>query len=86
MPSGKLNKIKGFNIFASAFFTALSNGKVSALISFLRTFGFVMGTLLTLPRWLGVTGVWLAVPIAELLTFILSCALLYRYKFRYEYL
>lgn len=58
----------GFNIFASAAFTALSNGKVSAMISFLRTFGLITVFLLLLPQVLGVTGVWLAVPLAEAMT------------------
>ena len=59
----------GVNIFASALFTALSNGPVSALLSFLRTFGFLTAGLLLLPRLLEVDGVWLAVPAAELLSF-----------------
>lgn len=59
----------GVNIFASALFTALSNGPVSALLSFLRTFGFLTAGLLLLPRVLEVDGVWLAVPVAELLSF-----------------
>lgn len=58
----------GVNIFASAFFTALSNGRVSAAISFLRTFGFLIVALVLLPKAVGVTGVWLAVPFAELAT------------------
>ena len=58
----------GFNIFSSALFTALSNGRASAAISFLRTFGLIVFFLLVLPRILGVTGVWLAVPAAEMLT------------------
>ena len=58
----------GFNIFASSAFTALSNGKVSAMISFLRTFGLITVFLLVLPRILGVTGVWMAVPLAETVT------------------
>lgn len=62
----------GWNIFASALFTALSNGKVSAAISFLRTFGFITVLLFVLPGVFGVTGVWLAIPVAELLTFTLS--------------
>lgn len=56
----------GLNIFTSAAFTALSNGKGSAMISFLRTFGLVL-LLIVLPEFLGVTGVWLAVPAAELI-------------------
>ena len=31
----------GLNQFASAMFTALSNGRVSAILSFLRTFGLL---------------------------------------------
>lgn len=62
----------GFNIFSSAIFTALSNGKVSAIISFLRTFGFIMLGLIVMPKYFGITGVWLAVPIAELLTLCIS--------------
>lgn len=62
----------GFNIFSSAFFTALSNGSLSALISFLRTFGFIMPGLLIMPKFMGITGVWLAVPIAEVLTLCIS--------------
>lgn len=66
----------GCNIFSSALFTALSNGKASAIISFLRTFGFIMIFLLVLPRFLKETGVWLAIPIAELLTFMLTICLI----------
>ncbi len=76
----------GCNIFASALFTALSNGKVSATISFLRTFGFILIFLLVLPRFLEVTGVWLAIPIAELLTFMLTIYLIFRHRKYYQYL
>ncbi len=62
----------GLNIFASSAFTALSDGKTSAFISFLRTFGLITVLLLTLPELMGVTGVWLAVPVAELLTMLVS--------------
>lgn len=68
----------GFNIFSSAIFTALSNGKLSALISFLRTFGFIMIGLLLMPQFIGITGVWLAVPIAEILTLCISLYLNFR--------
>ncbi len=70
----------GCNIFASALFTALSNGKASAVLSFLRTFGFILIFLFALPRFLGVTGVWLAVPIAELFTFVTAAHLLLRHR------
>ena len=58
--------IKGFNIYASSFFTALGDGVTSALISFLRTFLFQMAALLLLPALWGIDGVWLAVTVAEL--------------------
>jgi len=70
----------GCNIFASAFFTALSNGRASALISFLRTFGFLSIFLFALPGLLGVTGVWLVVPAAELLTFFVTAGLLFAHR------
>lgn len=68
----------GLNIYASSLFTALSNGKVSALISFLRTFGFILPVLLMLPQLWGADGVWLAVPIAEALCALLSVVFLLR--------
>ncbi|SDZ26405.1 putative efflux protein, MATE family [Evansella caseinilytica] len=58
----------GFNIFTSMLFTAFSNGKVSAAISFLRTLVFVLTALLVLPATIGVTGIWLAIPLAEILS------------------
>ena len=62
----------GFNIFVSAAFTALSNGKLSAILSFLRTFGLILILLRLLPNWIGIFGVWLAVPAAEFITMIVA--------------
>ena len=62
----------GVNIFVSAAFTALSDGRTSALVSFLRTFGFLALFVAILPKILGMTGVWLAIPAAEFLTFAVS--------------
>lgn len=75
----------GLNIFTSATFTALSNGKLSAVLSFLRTFGLILVFLLILPELMGVAGVWLAVPIAELLTMVVALSFLYQNKDRYHY-
>ena len=69
----------GYNIFSSALFTALSNGKTSAAISFMRTFGFITIFVLVLPEFLQVTGVWLAIPIAEMFTFMLTIYLIFRH-------
>lgn len=73
----------GLNIFTSAMFTALSNGRVSAALSFLRTFGLLAGGIMLLPRVLGVTGVWLAVPMAEGIMSAVSAACLVRYRKQY---
>ncbi len=75
----------GINIFASGLFTAYSNGKISAFISFLRTFVFIATTILTLPLFIGLNGVWLAVPIAEFLAFFMSVYFFVVYKERYMY-
>lgn len=74
----------GLNIFTSALFTALSNGKLSAVLSFLRTFGLITVLLLTLPNVFGVAGVWLAVPIAEGVTMLVALGFLYRNKGKYH--
>lgn len=76
----------GFNIFASTAFTALSNGKVSAIISTLRTFVFISVALLILPQIFHVVGVWIAVPLAELLTIFVSLAFILKNRMVYHYL
>ena len=75
----------GFNIFASGMFTALSNGVVSAVLAFSRSFVFMLLTMLTLPALLGVAGVWLATPAAELMALALSAWMFFRYRGRYQY-
>lgn len=72
----------GVNSYTSAMFTALSNGKVSAALSFLRTFVLLSGGILLLPRLWGITGLWLAVPVAEGIMFAVSAACLIRYRKR----
>ena len=62
----------GMNITSSGFFTALSNGKVSALISFCRTLVFIVISLLILPRIFGINGAWIAIPVAEFLTLLIT--------------
>ncbi len=76
---------KGINIFASAFFTALNNGLVSAILSFLRTFLFIAVALIFLPRVWGLEGVWLAVPLAEFLAIAFSVGLLFFMRKVYHY-
>ena len=77
--------VMGVNIFASSFFTALNNGLVSALISFLRTLLFQVAAILLLPLVLGLDGVWLAIVAAELMGLIVSIFFLARMKRTYHY-
>lgn len=75
----------GFNIFASAMFTAFSNGKISAIISFARTFIFIILGIMFLPKFIGVSGIWLAVPFAEIVTLVLSFFFILKLKKFYQY-
>ena len=75
----------GFNIFASGMFTALSNGIVSAILAFSRSFVFMLVTMLILPAILGVNGIWLATPVAELMALALSALMFVKYRKRYQY-
>lgn len=78
--------VSGFNIYGSAFFTALNNGLVSAVISFLRTLVFQMAAVLVLPRLLGLNGIWLAILVAELLALGVTLQFFMRKKKVYHYL
>ena len=62
----------GINIFASGMFTALSDGKTSAFISFSRTFVFILLGIFLMTALFQLDGLWLAIPFAELITLILS--------------
>ena len=75
----------GFNIFASGMYTALSNGVVSAVLAFSRSFVFMLATMLMLPLILGVNGIWLATPAAELMALLLSAGMFLKYRKRYGY-
>ena len=75
----------GFNIFASGMFTALSNGIVSAVLAFSRSFVFMLITMIVLPLLLGVNGIWLATPAAELMALALSAFVFMKYRKRYGY-
>lgn len=75
----------GFNIFASGMFTALSNGIVSAVLAFSRSFVFMLITMIVLPLILGMNGIWLATPAAELMALALSIFMFLKYRKRYGY-
>ncbi len=66
-------------------FTALSNGVVSAVLAFSRSFVFMLITMMVLPIVLGVNGIWLATPVAELMALALSICMFLKYKKKYGY-
>ena len=66
----------GFNLFISGFFTAISDGRTSALMSFARNLLGIVIFLLTLPHLFGLRGVWLAVPAADITALIFGLFLL----------
>lgn len=75
----------GFAIFGSSFFTALNNGLVSALISFLRTLVFQVLAVLTFPLIWKLDGIWVSMVAAEVLAAGVSVVfwVVMRKKYRY---
>ena len=77
--------IAGINLFTSAWFTGLGNGKVSAIVAFIRNLVFELGFVFLLPAILGPDGIWLAVDAADLCCLILGTALILGYRKTYGY-
>ncbi|WP_285825093.1 MATE family efflux transporter [Schaedlerella arabinosiphila] len=77
--------LSGTNIWGSGFFTALGDGGVSALISFLRTLLFQVSMVLLLPVFLKLDGVWLAIVAAESLALFVTAVFLTRKRKKYHY-
>lgn len=77
--------VSGVNIFGSAFFTALNNGLISAVISFLRTLVFQLGVVLVLPVFLGIEGIWLAIAVAEVLALLVTVTFFVKKRKIYHY-
>ena len=77
--------VVGINIFASAFFTALNNGLISAVISFLRTLVFEILCVMILPIFFKLNGVWFSCVVAELLAILVSIICLVACRKKYHY-
>ena len=75
----------GFNMFTSAWFTALNNGVVSAVAAFVRTLVFEMSVVMILPSIVGIEGIWYSVDVAEVLAFVMSVILILCFRRRYGY-
>ena len=75
----------GFNMYSSSFFTALGDGKTSAIISFCRGLIFLTAAIYILSAFFGLNGLWLAMPAAELLGLVLTTVYLKKLKGKYNY-
>lgn len=76
----------GFNIYGSSFFTALNNGLISALISFIRTLVCQTAAVLLLPIWLELDGIWWSIVVAELTALTLTTVFIFTFRKKYHYL
>ena len=77
--------IMGFNLFGSSFFTALNDGKTSAILAVCRTLVFLIIPLLILPLFFEVNGVWLSLPVAEVLSLLATTKFFTINKHKYNY-
>ena len=75
----------GMAIFTSSFFTALSNGLISALIAFLRTLVFQVAAVMLLPLIWGVDGIWISVAVAEFAASALGIVFVFCKRKKYGY-
>lgn len=75
----------GIGIFGSAFFTALNDGLISALISFLRTLVFQVGAVAILPMIFGIDGIWVSIVVAEVMATIVAIIFLFVKRSKYHY-
>ena len=77
--------IAGINLFTSAWFTGLGNGKVSAVVSFVRNLVLELGFVFLLPALIGADGIWLAVDAADFCCLVLCVSLILGYREKYGY-
>lgn len=76
----------GFSIYGSSFFTALNNGLISALISFLRTLVFQIAAILILPAFLGIDGIWISIVAAEIMAVMITVFFVVKMRKKYHYM
>ena len=69
-----------YNVFGSGWFTALNDGKTSAILSFCRTVIFMVIPVLILPQILEMDGVWLSITAGEMLSIIMTIYYFVKYK------
>lgn len=83
--------VTGFSMFGSAFFTALNNGLLSAIIAVVRTLVFQIALVFLLPLIFKTDGIWISNVVAELLSAIMTVVIIdinkkkYGYSFTYNH-
>lgn len=77
--------LSGFNIFSSSFFTALNNGGVSAIISFMRNLVFQLSAVILLPMAFGASSIWLSMTVCEIFSLAICVFFLVTQNKKYHY-
>ena len=68
----------GFQIIGAAFFQSIGKARPSIVLSLSRQVLFLIPLILLLPLLLGINGIWIAFPIADLLAILITGILIYR--------
>lgn len=71
--------MNGFNIVQSGYYTSMGDALASVIISASRGIVFISTGIFLLPQFLGINGVWLTPPFAELMT-VLVCLIIGRVR------
>ena len=66
----------GIQIVISSFFQSIGKAKISIFLSLSRQLLYLLPCLLLLPHWWGLNGIWLSMPVSDLLAFITACLML----------
>ena len=70
--------VVGFQMVASNFFLSIGMSKQAIFLSLTRQLIFLIPCLIVLPMWLGALGVWISMPISDLVAAIVTAVLLVR--------
>lgn len=77
--------VGGYGVLGSALFTALNNGLVSGIISFVRTIVLKILSILIMPAVWGLNGVWVSSAVSEFVALIVTASFIFAYRKRYGY-
>ncbi len=66
----------GIQIVISSFFQSIGKAKISIFLSLSCQLLYLLPCLLLLPHWWGLNGIWLSMPVSDLLAFITACLML----------